>query len=285
MTKKPSRNYYFSAKYQGQDSERVGPLWKKYKSLQALGDGAETKHRLVELYLPFVKGHAESIRRGLASGAPDLDDLVSEGVIALMNAIDSFELARGCKFETYATPRIRGAMLDFVRTEDWAPRLVRSRNSVYEETKKRLEQRDGQVPDSEVYTELRRTREDAEPIISNHETPQPRVISIERKIEYTRTPARDLGSDDLHLVEALVDGKGENPVGRLKKLEFLRTALQGLSQQEKLILISYYYEDKTMKEIGADLDLSESRISQMHSAMKTRLKGNSRLQGYRAEFG
>ena len=88
----------------------------------------ELRNRLVERYLPLVKYNAERIWQRLPDGV-DLDDLISAGVFGLMDAIDAFDLSRGVKFETYCVPRIRGAMLDELRTMDWVPRLVRSKHS------------------------------------------------------------------------------------------------------------------------------------------------------------
>src|ERR671933_437 len=119
----------------------VQQLWRDYKA----GPSLELRNQLVELYLPLVKYNAERIWARLPEGV-DLDDLISAGVFGLMDAIDAFDLERGVKFETYCAPRIRGAMLDELRTMDWVPRLVRSKASKLEEARKSLEAEHGRPP-------------------------------------------------------------------------------------------------------------------------------------------
>src|SRR5438270_3308936 len=119
----------------------VPPLWRDYRAAPTL----ELRNQLVELYLPLVRYNAERIWARLPEGV-DLDDLISAGVFGLMDAIDAFDLERGVKFETYCVPRIRGAMLDELRTMDWVPRLVRSKHTKLEEARKTLEAELGRPP-------------------------------------------------------------------------------------------------------------------------------------------
>src|SRR3984893_2274530 len=119
----------------------VPQLWRDYRSHPSI----EMRNQLVELYLPLVKYNAERIWSRLPDGV-DLDDLISAGVFGLMDAIEAFDLERGVKFETYCVPRIRGAMLDELRTMDWVPRLVRSKASKMEEARKSLEASLGRPP-------------------------------------------------------------------------------------------------------------------------------------------
>src|SRR5512143_1665732 len=113
----------------------IDEIWKQYK---ADPTNQELRNRLVEEYLPLVKYNGERIWARLPDGV-ELDDLISAGVFGLMDAIDAFDLTRGVKFETYCVPRIRGAMLDELRTMDWVPRLVRSKSSKMEAARKELE--------------------------------------------------------------------------------------------------------------------------------------------------
>src|SRR5277367_3175440 len=123
-------------------AEEVAQIWEAFK---ADPDNQEMRNRLVEMYLPLVKYNGERIWSRLPEGV-ELDDLISAGVFGLMDAIDAFDLSRGVKFETYCVPRIRGAMLDVLRTMDWVPRLVRSKASKLNEALKTLEARLGRAP-------------------------------------------------------------------------------------------------------------------------------------------
>src|SRR3972149_2112458 len=123
-------------------AESVEQLWVEYKRAPT---NQPLRNRLVELYLPLVKYNGERIWSRLPEGV-ELDDLISAGVFGLMDAIDAFDLSRGVKFETYCVPRIRGAMLDELRTMDWVPRLVRSKASKLNEAMKTLEAKLGRQP-------------------------------------------------------------------------------------------------------------------------------------------
>src|SRR5437763_1989196 len=128
----------------------VTELWREFKEHPT----TPLRNRLVERYLPLVKYNAERIWQRLPEGV-DLDDLISAGVFGLMDAIDAFDLTRGVKFETYCVPRIRGAMLDELRTMDWVPRLVRSKHTKMEEARKELEAQHGRPPtDAELAERL-----------------------------------------------------------------------------------------------------------------------------------
>src|SRR5579885_211128 len=126
-------------------ADDITSLWEAYK---ADPNNQEYRNRLVENYLPLVKYNGERIWSRLPEGV-ELDDLISAGVFGLMDAIDAFDLTRGVKFETYCVPRIRGAMLDELRTMDWVPRLVRSKQSKMDEASKELEAALGRKPTHE----------------------------------------------------------------------------------------------------------------------------------------
>src|SRR5262245_30953652 len=126
----------------------VQPLWRDYRATPTV----DLRNRLVERYLPLVKYNADRIWARLPDGV-DLDDLIIAGVFGLMDAIDAFDLERGVKFETYCVPRIRGAMLDELRTMDWVPRLVRSKASKLEDARKTLEAQLGRPPRPEELAE------------------------------------------------------------------------------------------------------------------------------------
>ena len=252
--------------------EEVEQLWADFKEDTT---NQELRNRLVEIYLPLVKYNGERIWARLPEGV-ELDDLISAGVFGLMDAIDAFDLTRGVKFETYCVPRIRGAMLDELRTMDWVPRLVRSKASKLNEAMKNLEARLGRQPnENELAEELQISVPELEKMVLDANAVN--LISLNKKWYETDS------YKDVREIDILEDKKGEDPTRRIQKNDLMRLVTKGLNRNERLIIILYYYEELTMKEIGATLDLSESRVSQMHSSIVQRLQ--SQLCRRRPEFG
>jgi RNA polymerase sigma factor for flagellar operon FliA len=252
--------------------EDVEQLWIEFKKDLS---NQELRNRLVEIYLPLVKYNGERIWARLPEGV-ELDDLISAGVFGLMDAIDAFDLSRGVKFETYCVPRIRGAMLDELRTMDWVPRLVRSKASKLNEAIKNLEARLGRQPsEQELAEELGISVAELEKMMLDANAVN--LISLNKKWYETDS------YKDVREIDILEDKKGEDPTRRIQKNDLMRLVTKGLNRNERLIIILYYYEELTMKEIGATLDLSESRVSQMHSSIIQRLQ--SQLVRRRPEFG
>ncbi|MBX7167691.1 MAG: FliA/WhiG family RNA polymerase sigma factor [Pirellulales bacterium] len=250
----------------------IAQLWVAFK---ADPDNQELRNRLVEQYLPLVKYNGERIWARLPEGV-ELDDLISAGVFGLMDAIDSFDLSRGVKFETYCVPRIRGAMLDELRTMDWVPRLVRSKASKLNEATKSLEAKCGRSPtEAELAEYMSISVEELEKMILDANAVN--LISLNKKWYETDS------YKDVREIDILEDKKGEDPTRRIQKADLMRLVTKGLNRNERLIIILYYYEELTMKEIGATLDLSESRVSQMHSSIVQRLQ--NQLARRRPEFG
>ncbi|HEV7222732.1 MAG TPA: FliA/WhiG family RNA polymerase sigma factor [Pirellulales bacterium] len=253
-------------------TEDVAQLWDAFKADQ---DNQELRNRLVEMYLPLVKYNGERIWSRLPEGV-ELDDLISAGVFGLMDAIDAFDLSRGVKFETYCVPRIRGAMLDELRTMDWVPRLVRSKASKLNEAIKTIETRLGRSPtEIELSEQLQISVPELEKMMLDANAVG--LISLNKKWYETDS------YKDVREIDILEDKKGEDPTRRIQKTDLMRLVTKGLNRNERLIIILYYYEELTMKEIGATLDLSESRVSQMHSSIVQRLQ--TQLGRRRPEFG
>ncbi|MHB1034022.1 MAG: FliA/WhiG family RNA polymerase sigma factor [Pirellulales bacterium] len=251
--------------------EDVAQLWEAFKRDPS---SQELRNRLVELYLPLVKYNGERIWARLPEGV-ELDDLISAGVFGLMDAIDAFDLSRGVKFETYCVPRIRGAMLDELRTMDWVPRLVRSKASKLNEAVKTLEAKLGrQATEHELAAQLEISVPELEKMILDANAVN--LISLNKKWYETDS------YKDVREIDILEDKKGEDPTRRIQKNDLMRLVTKGLNRNERLIIILYYYEELTMKEIGATLDLSESRVSQMHSSIVQRLQ--NQLLPRRPEF-
>ena len=254
------------------DADDIQQVWVEYKKNP---DSQELRNRLIERYLPLVKYNGERIWQRLPDGV-ELDDLVSAGVFGLMDAIDAFDMDRGVKFETYCVPRIRGAMLDELRCMDWVPRLVRSKASKLNAATKHLETRLGRAPTvQELAAHMELSVEDLEKMMSDASAVN--LISLNKKWYETDS------YKDVREIDILEDKRGEDPTRRIQKNDLMRLVTKGLNHNERLIIILYYYEELTMKEIGATLDLSESRVSQMHSSIVSRLQ--QQLGRRRVEFG
>ncbi len=235
-------------------------VWRSYKKSKS----DELRNDLIENYLHLVKSTAERMHMRLPAEV-DVEDLMSAGLFGLMDAIDAFDLERGVKFETYCTQRIRGAIFDELRAMDWVPRLVRSRTAKVEGAHKSLEMQLGRRPtDNEVCAQLevsgaeyKKLSKDSKPI---------NVVSLNRKWFETDS------SKDIREIDVIQDNRQEDPLAELQRRDLRLLITRGLSRAERLIVILYYYEEMTMKEIGMTLDLSESRVSQMHSSILARLK-------------
>ena len=183
----------------------------------------------------------------------------------MMDAIEAFDLARGVKFSTYCAPRVRGAILDELRSMDWVPRLVRSRAHKLDQACKQLEAKHGRSASDEEIAGCMGISEQ-EYIKLKRDATAVSLVSLSRKWYETDS------QKDVCEIDVLEDKRGEDPLDEIQRRDLKDALTRGLSRAEKLILILYYYEEMTMKEIGATLDLSESRVSQMHSSILARLK-------------
>ncbi len=249
----------------------IQAVWLEFKKDQT---NQELRNRLIENYFPLVRFNAERVWAKLPDGV-DLNDLVSAGVFGLMDAIEAFDMDRGVKFETYCVPRIRGAMLDELRTMDWVPRLVRSKASKLEAARKELEAAHGRPPtDLELANKLAMSLDDFDKLKS--EASAVSLVSLNKKWYETDS------YKDVREIDVVEDMKGEDPTLGIQKRDVMKLVTKGLNRNERLIIILYYYEELTMKEIGQTLGLSESRVSQMHSSIVARLK--EQLRRRRPEF-
>ncbi len=235
-------------------------VWREFKKSHDQG----LRNRLMEEFLPLVKYNAERIGAKLPDEVEN-DDLVSAGIFGLMDAIDAFDLKRGVKFETYCAPRIRGAILDELRSMDWVPRLVRSRANKLERASRELEATLGRSPtEGEIAQRMRLPAGEFEKLL--RDATAVTQVSLSRK--YTETDS----NKEVQEIDVIEDKRGRDPVHDIQRKDLKELITRGLTRAERLILVLYYYEEMTMKEIGATLDLSESRVSQMHSAILKRLK-------------
>ncbi len=235
-------------------------VWKKYK--RAPND--ELRNLLIESFLHIVRFNAERIHSKLPTEV-DVEDLVSAGMFGLFDAIEAFDLERGVKFETYCSPRIRGAILDELRAMDWVPRLVRNRSQRVQTATKQLQSELGRLPsEKEIADRIGVSEVDFKRIARDGSAVS--MTSLSRKA-FSGDSSREVSE-----IDVLRDEKAINPVRELQKSDLKVLIQQGLTSTERLILMLYYYEQMTMKEIGLTLDLSESRVSQMHSAIVDRLR-------------
>jgi len=239
----------------------VDRLWIRFNEDRS---DVDTRNRLIEKYMPIVKSRAERIWARLPDGV-ELDDLISAGTFGLMDAVNAFDLERGVRFETFCISRIQGAMLDELRSMDWVPRMVRSKASKINEAYKSLEGLLARKPTEEEVAEyLQVPLEEFIKMLA--ETHGVNLTSLDKKWFETDS------YKEVSEMEILADKRSEDPTERLRKVEMIRAFTKGLSKNERMIIILYYFEELTMKEIGMTLDLSESRVSQMHTAIVERMR-------------
>jgi RNA polymerase sigma factor for flagellar operon FliA len=227
------------------------------------------RNLLMEHYAYLVRYTAER----LYSKLPDkieLDDLISAGIFGLMDAIDAYDPSRGVKFETYCSPRVRGSILDELRSMDWVPRLVRARAHQLARATQSLEAHLGRVPtERETAEELDMDMEEFSRL--QRDANAVGLVSLNTKY-----------GDAVREIDVIKDERSQDPLIEAQKRDLKNLLTKGLTRAERLIVVLYYYEEMTMKEIGATLDLSESRVSQMHSSIVARLK--AQLNSRKKEF-
>lgn len=246
-------------------------LWEAY--CRDRNDTA-ARNRLVEHYLPLVKQHARNLRARLPKFV-EIADLVAAGTFGLMDAVAGYDPGRGVAFAAFAGLRIRGAMLDALRNWDHVPRTIRQRAKRLAAAIEDLEDRLGRTPTDEELAkalglstaELRQLRREVRP----------------RRLRSLDAGGRAAdGLEELELRDILPDARGVDPVRQIQRDDLRRLMGQSLSRNERAILTGYYYEDRSMREIADGIGLSESRVSQMHSALLWHLRG--RLMERQGEF-
>lgn len=226
------------------------------------------KQEHIEQYLPMVKRIAGRLAMSLPPHV-DEDDMIGYGVFGLLDALKRFEAARGFKFETYASIRIRGAMIDGLRTMDWVPHSARQKVKRVQDGFAELEYRLGRVPTMQEVADLLQVEAtEIETILA-----QAQVLTLTSFDETNVDKDGDSNGTPLNL---LVDQEAQNAyqeVEREEQKQILAVAVEKLPDKEKLVVALYYQEELTLKEIAAILKLSESRISQLHSQAILRLRG------------
>jgi RNA polymerase sigma factor for flagellar operon FliA len=242
----------------------IDNVWKEYKETQS----KVAKDKLLLEYASLVKYIAQRIAVNLPSSV-ERDDLVSAGILGLVKAVETFEPQRGFKFETYAGHKVRGAILDELRALDWVPRSVRQKSRDLQKVYAKLENEFGRMPyDDEVCKELGVSMKEYEDILT--EVTPATIVSLEEAM-----PDREADSKELRIIDTIEDPGGSNPLKELGFTEtknILKDAIAALPEKEKLVIALYHYEELTLKEIGVVLDISESRVSQIHSKVVLRLR-------------
>ena len=239
--------------------------------MQQIEISVENREAVIKEYAPMVKYVANRIAMRLPPHV-EVDDLISVGVLGLIDAIDKYDSTRGAKFKTYAEFRVRGAILDELRALDWVPRSIRQKASAVEKVVRSLEAKLRRLPeDDEVAKEMDMSLDQFYRTID--ETKSVPVFSLE-----------DLGiakesGEQQSLLDCLAGKADADPQTQIRLIELkeiIAKAIDTLPEKERLMVSLYYYEELTMKEIGAVLDITESRVSQIHSKavlhLRTKLK-------------
>jgi RNA polymerase sigma factor for flagellar operon FliA len=224
-----------------------------------------SREEIIHRYLHLVKYVAGRISIGLPPNV-ELSDLINDGVLGLIDAIEKYDDARGVKFETYAITRIHGAILDALRALDWVPRAVRQRARALERVARDLEAELGRVPnDAEVAERLGISAKDHDALLQRIRATS--ILSLEERLPSDRgqdLPLRDLIRDTGDEVGASVE--------RHEQRKQLADAVFTLPRAERTVVIQYYFEGRTLKQIKSELGVSESRVSQIHAQAVLRLR-------------
>ena len=234
-------------------------LWDDYARTKS----SQIREKIILEYAPLVKLVAGRLSMYLGYNV-EYDDLVGYGVFGLIDAIDKFDATKAVKFETYASLRIRGAILDQIRKMDWIPRTIRQKQKRIDAAIKEIEAETGRsATDDEIAVKLGITADDDQDWQSQMKVTN--VVSLNEFIEQgTEVPV------DNHY-NAHIDGP-EEVLEKAEMKKMLAEALEQLTEKEKKVILLYYYEDLTLKEISNVLEVSESRISQLHTRALQKMK-------------
>jgi RNA polymerase sigma factor for flagellar operon FliA len=247
----------------------LGDIWRTYKATGR----QDLRDRLILTYAPLVKYVAGRLGTGLPAHVEE-GDLVSYGLLGLIGAIERYEPDRDVKFETYAIARIKGSIIDELRSLDWVPRSVRSRAREIERAMVELENRLRRAPtDEEIATEVGISRQEFDDNLT--QISRSSVAALDELWTISSS-----GGDTVSLIDTIEDPHADDPshaMARTEVREQLADAIARLPERERLVISLYYYEELTLREIGEVLGVTESRVSQLHTKAVLRLK--VRLQG------
>jgi len=245
------------------DGKSEEELWNEYKKSR----DSRIRDAFIEQYAPLVKYVAGKVAMGMPHNV-EFDDLVGFGVFGLFDAIEKFDPGKHVKFKTYAVTRIRGAIFDELRSIDWVPRSVRQKSREIEEAVRHLEANLGRAAtDVEIADEMGMTTSEFQKTMLKVSGTS--ILSL-NDMWYSGED-----NDKVSIVDSIESPESMNPDMIVEKDEIKRVivqAIQELPEKEKKVLVLYYYEDLTLKEIGKVLEVTESRISQLHTKAIMRLR-------------
>ncbi len=251
------------------NASELDDVWTRYKS----NPTQEDRDLLIVYYAPLVKYVAGRIASGLPQNV-DQADLVSYGMFGLIDAITKFDLDRGFKFETYAISRIKGAVLDELRSIDWVPRSVRAKAKSVERAMSKLEAKLHRVPtDEEIAEELDLTGDQLNAIYNQISSLG--MVALDEMLSFGAG-----GGENATLGDTLADRR-EGPGGvyeRVEMRQMLAEAINGMGERAKIVLTLYYYENLTLAEIGRVLGVTESRVCQIHTKAVLQLRSKLTAQ-------
>jgi RNA polymerase sigma factor for flagellar operon FliA len=242
----------------------LGALWQAF---QDNGD-EDARRELVEKHVGLVRYVAGRLAVGLPHYL-EFPDLYGAGLVGLIQAVDNFDRNRGIKFETYAIPRIRGAILDELRAQDWFPRSLRRKARQLESAFAAIEARLGRpASDEEVATELGVTLVEYDRMLGQISVAT--IVSLESEL-HPEEPGEGACILDTLANESVIHP--DDVIAQREMRDVIVTALDELSEKERLVLTLYYYEELTLREIGEILEVTESRVCQIHTKAIFRLRG------------
>jgi RNA polymerase sigma factor for flagellar operon FliA len=253
-----------------EDDKEIIELWRRYKQ----GADPAARDRLILTYAPLVKYVAGRMGTNFPSHVEE-SDLISYGLLGLIGAIERFDLSRNIKFETYAITRIKGSILDELRSLDWVPRSVRSMARQIERSSAKLENKLHRAPsDEEMASDLGLTMDEFRDALTRISSST--IVALEELWTISST-----GTESVALIDTIEDRQSKDPaavvdVNDVK--ERLASAISNLPEREKIVIALYYYEGLTLREIGDVLGVTESRVSQLHTKAILRLKGRLKDQ-------
>lgn len=240
--------------------EKQNELWKAYAETKS----PAIREKLIIEYSPLVKFVAGRLSIYFGTHV-EYEDLVSFGVFGLIDAIDKFDLTKGVKFETYASLRIRGSIIDSIREMDWVPRSLRQKSKEIEKIYSEVENELGHAAtDREVADKLGITVEDFSKLLN--EVTISSMMSLDEFLEQNY----EIGVESHNVLK---EGIPENYIEASELKKTLGDSINKLPEKEKMVITLYYYEELTLKEISAIMSVSESRISQLHTKALLRLRG------------